>query len=204
MKLLRTDLPDVVIVEPAAHGDARGWFMESWNEAAFNSALAALGLPAAPHFVQDNHSFSHAGVLRGLHYQLPPQEQGKLVRVVRGAVWDVAVDIRPDSPTFGRWTGAQLTEHNRRQQWIPPGFAHGFVTLENDTHFLYKTTAPYARELERSIRWNDPALGVAWPLLAGSAPPKVSPRDAVAPLLDQAECPPGLAARRAGQVPDGR
>ena len=187
MKLTSTPLPGVVIVEPQAFEDDRGWFMESWNAARFEAGLAQLGLPPAGPFVQDNHSVSKQGVLRGLHYQLPPQPQGKLVRVVKGAAWDVAVDIRRASPSFGRWFGLKLTPANRLQLWIPPGFAHGFVALEDDTHFLYKTTDVWSRDCERAIRWDDPAIGIPWPLPGGRAP-LVAPKDAAAPSLAQADC----------------
>jgi dTDP-4-dehydrorhamnose 3,5-epimerase len=186
MKLTPTDLPGVVLIEPAVFGDDRGWFMESFNAPRFDAALRELGLQPAPVFVQDNHSCSQAGVLRGLHYQLPPHAQGKLVRVVQGAAWDVAVDIRRGSPTFGRWAGAELTADNHRQMWVPPGFAHGFVALEDNTHFLYKTTDVYARDCERAIRWDDPAIAIAWPLPAGVAP-RLAPKDASAPLLAEAD-----------------
>ncbi|MEY4750613.1 MAG: dTDP-4-dehydrorhamnose 3,5-epimerase [Pseudomonadota bacterium] len=182
MKLLRTAIPDVLIVEPTVFGDDRGWFTESYNARAFARAVTELGLPPPPELVQDNHSCSHAGVLRGLHYQLAPHAQAKLVRVVKGAAWDVAVDIRPASPTFGRWVGAELTAANRRQLWIPVGFAHGFVALEDDTHFLYKTSAYYAKDCERAIRWDDARLAIAWPLPAGQAP-RLAPKDAAAPHL---------------------
>ena len=188
MKLVATPLPGLLIVEPAVHGDERGWFMESFNEARFDAALHALGEAPARRFVQDNHSCSKAGALRGLHYQLPPHGQGKLVRVVQGAAWDVAVDIRAGSADFGRWFGIELNAANRLQLWIPEGFAHGFVALQDDTHFLYKTTDVYARECERSIRWDDPAIGIAWPLPAGA--PLVAPKDAIAPLFNQADLPP--------------
>ena len=187
MKLVTTTLPGVLLVEPAVFGDDRGWFMESFNEARFNAALQALGAPLPRRFVQDNHSCSRSRVLRGLHYQLPPHAQGKLVRVVQGAAWDVTVDIRAGSPHFGRWFGVELTGTNQRQLWIPEGFAHGFLALQDDTHFLYKTTDVYARDCERSIRWDDPAIGIAWPL-AGA--PLVAPKDASAPLLAQADLPP--------------
>ncbi len=183
MGLIRTDIPDVVIFEPAVFKDERGWFTESFNEARFKAALAEAGLPAPRPFVQDNHSVSSKGVLRGLHYQLPPHPQGKLVRVVRGAAFDVAVDIRKGSPTFGRWVGVELTADNHRQLWIPEGFAHGFMALEDDTHFLYKTTDYYAKDCERSIVWNDADIGVQWPLSA----PLLGPKDATAPTLKQAD-----------------
>ncbi len=189
MRLVPTELPGVVVVEPQVFADDRGWFMESFNAARFDAALAALGLPPPGLFVQDNHSCSAAGVLRGLHYQLPPHPQGKLVRVVKGAVYDVAVDIRKGSPTFGRWVGVELSAENRRQLWIPPGFAHGFLALQDDTHFLYKTTDVYARECERAIRWDDPAIGIAWPL-PGRLAPRVAAKDAAAPKLDQAQVAP--------------
>ncbi len=193
MRLTPTDLPGVVIVEPTLFSDERGWFMESFNEARFNEGLQALGLPAAPRFVQDNHSCSHAGVLRGLHYQLPPHAQGKLVRVVQGAVFDVAVDIRRGSPHFGQWVGELLSADNRRQLWIPPGFAHGFLALQDDSHFLYKTTDVYARDCERAVRWDDPAVSIAWPSWGAGAgaprSPRVAPKDQSAPLLAAAELP---------------
>ncbi len=186
MRLIPTDLPGVVIVEPTVFADDRGWFAETFNAPRFDAALEALGLPRPGAFVQDNHSCSAAGVLRGLHYQLPPHAQGKLVRVVQGAAFDVAVDIRRRSATFGHWVGVELTAANRRQVWIPPGFAHGFVALVDDTHFLYKTTDVYASACERSLRWNDPALGIAWPLAPGVAP-RLAPKDVAAPLLHAAE-----------------
>jgi len=186
MKLLRTDLPDVVIVEPTVFGDDRGWFYESYNEPRFHAALAALGIAAPRPFVQDNHSCSKAGVLRGLHYQLAPHAQGKLVRVVRGAAYDVAVDLRRASPTFGRWAGAELSEANRRQMWIPEGYAHGFLALQDDTEFVYKTTDVYARDCERAVRWDDPAIGIEWPLPRGASP-VLAPKDAAAPPLQAAE-----------------
>lgn len=185
MKLIQTSIPDVVIVEPAVFGDHRGWFMESFNEARFHTQLQALGLPAPRPFIQDNHSCSQAGVLRGLHYQMLPHAQGKLVRVVKGRAFDVAVDIRKGSPTFGQWVGVELTASNHRQLWIPEGFAHGFVALEDDTHFLYKTTDYYAKDCERSIVWNDPDIGIDWPAL--SEAPKLAPKDAEAPRLQDAE-----------------
>jgi dTDP-4-dehydrorhamnose 3,5-epimerase len=185
MKLVPTELPGVVLVEPAVFGDDRGWFMESWNQRRFDAALQALDLPPAPAFVQDNHSCSARGVLRGLHYQLPPHAQGKLVRVAQGSAFDVALDIRRGSPTFGRWVGFELSAANRRQMWIPAGFAHGFLTLEDGTHFLYKTTDFYAKECERAIRWDDPAIGIDWPL-DGMAP-VLAAKDAAAPLLAEAE-----------------
>ncbi len=157
MKAIPTAIPEVLVLEPKVFGDARGFFMESFNEKVFREAT---GVTAS--FVQDNHSRSARGVLRGLHYQLR-QPQGKLVRVVRGAVFDVAVDVRRSSPTFGRWVGVELTEDNHRQLWVPAGFAHGFVVLSESADFLYKTTDYYAPEHERCIAWNDPAIGIEWP-----------------------------------------
>jgi dTDP-4-dehydrorhamnose 3,5-epimerase len=158
MKAQALAIPDVLLFTPTVHGDDRGFFMESFNANAFEEAT---GLK--PSFVQDNHSRSQKGVLRGLHYQLPPHAQGKLVRVTRGAVFDVAVDIRRSSPSFGRWVGHVLSEDNRLQLWIPLGFAHGFLTLSDTADFLYKTTALYAPQSERSIAWNDPVIDIAWP-----------------------------------------
>jgi dTDP-4-dehydrorhamnose 3,5-epimerase len=159
MKATPTAIPDVLVIEPKVFGDSRGFFYESFNQEAFNKAT---GLDVQ--FVQDNHSRSAQGVLRGLHYQLPPFAQGKLVRCTRGAVWDVAVDIRKSSPTFGQWVGAELTEDNHKQFWIPPGFAHGFIVLSDSADFLYKTTAYYAPTHDRCIAWNDPSLNIDWPL----------------------------------------
>jgi dTDP-4-dehydrorhamnose 3,5-epimerase len=189
MRLTQTALPGVVIAEPTLFRDDRGWFCESWNQTRFNDALAQLGLPAPRAFVQDNHSCSKAGVLRGLHYQLAPHAQGKLVRVVQGAAFDVAVDIRRGSPTFGRWAGAWLTAANARQLWIPEGFAHGFLALEDDTHFLYKTTDVYAKAAERSLHWDDATIGIHWPLAALAGPPLVAAKDSQAPRLEDADLP---------------
>jgi len=186
MKLVPTRIPDVLIVEPAVFADERGWFMETFNEPRFHQALAALGRPVPRQFVQDNHSCSKAGVLRGLHYQAAPHAQGKLVRVTRGAAWDVAVDIRPGSATFGQWVGLELSEDNRLQLWIPEGFAHGFLALADDTHFLYKTTDVYAKDCERAIVWNDSTLGIDWPLEKFAEPPLVAPKDAAAPAFANA------------------
>jgi len=158
MQAIRQSIPDVVLIEPKVFGDSRGFFYESFNQQAFQ---AATGVQCD--FVQDNHSRSSQGVLRGLHYQLPPRSQGKLVRVVRGAVFDVAVDIRKGSPTFGQWVGALLTEDNHRQLWVPPGLAHGFLVLSESADFLYKTTDYYSPEHERCIRWDDPQLAIVWP-----------------------------------------
>lgn len=170
MKVTRLAIPDVVLIEPRVFGDARGFFYESFNAEAFR---AATGIDLE--FVQDNHSRSTKGVLRGLHYQLPPHAQGKLVRAVRGAVFDVAVDIRASSPSFGQWVGAELTEENHRQLWVPPGFAHGFLVLSETADFLYKTTEYYAATHERCIAWNDPTLAVHWPQSDGT--PQLSGKD---------------------------
>jgi dTDP-4-dehydrorhamnose 3,5-epimerase len=181
MKLIQTIIPDVVVIEPAVFADERGWFMESFNEQRFHAELVKLGLPVPRAFVQDNHSCSKAGVLRGLHFQRARHAQGKLVRVVQGAAWDVAVDIRPGSATFGRWTGIELSAENRRMFWIPEGFAHGFVALRDDTRFLYKTTDYYARDCEDALRWNDSEIGIEWPLQGLT--PLLAPKDATAPLF---------------------
>ena len=164
MEFERLAIPEVILLKPKVFGDERGFFMESWNQEVFDRIV---GEPIR--FVQDNHSRSTKGVLRGLHYQLPPMAQGKLVRVTRGEVFDVAVDIRRSSPTFGKWVAATLSGENHHQLWIPPGFAHGFLTLSDTADFLYKTTAFYSKDHERGIRWDDPALGVSWPL-QGSGP----------------------------------
>jgi dTDP-4-dehydrorhamnose 3,5-epimerase len=167
-----------LLLTPRVFGDGRGFFFESWNQQAFNAAAGDTA------FVQDNHSRSSRGVLRGLHYQLPPHPQGKLVRCVLGEIFDVAVDIRRSSPTFGQWVGAVLSADNKQQLWVPAGFAHGFLTLSEQAEVLYKTTDFWSRECERAIRWDDPQLGIVWPLeaLAG-AEPQLSEKDAVAPLL---------------------
>jgi dTDP-4-dehydrorhamnose 3,5-epimerase len=179
MKVTPTELPEVLLIEPAVHGDARGFFMESFNQRGFDAAVGSH-----VEFVQDNHSRSARGVLRGLHYQLPPHAQGKLVRVTRGTVFDVAVDLRRSSPRFGRWAGVELSGDNHRQLWIPAGFAHGFLVLSDAADFLYKTTDYYAPECEAALRWDDPTVAIAWPD-AGAAP-QVSAKDAVAPALMQA------------------
>ena len=183
MNVTPTAIPDVLVLEPKVFGDARGFFTESFNQQAFDAATGCQYT-----FVQDNHSRSSQGVLRGLHYQLPPHAQGKLVRVVRGAVWDVAVDIRPGSPTFGQWVAETLTEDNHTQLWLPPGFAHGFVVLSDSADFLYKTTDYYAPECDRGIRWDDPELAIAWPQVAGGY--LLSEKDQRQPLLAQAQLPP--------------
>lgn len=188
MKLTPSPLPGVVIVEPQVFGDDRGWFMESFNQRRFAEGLAELGLPAPRPFVQDNESFSRRGVLRGLHYQLPPHPQGKLVRVTEGAAFDVAVDIRRGSAHFGRWFGLELNAENKRQLWIPEGFAHGFVALVDGTRFLYKTTDVYARDCERAIAWNDPALAIEWPAGVIQPPlPLLAAKDAAAPAFAAAD-----------------
>ena len=179
MNVIRTAIPEVVILEPKVFGDARGFFFESFNQAAFDAATGTRH-----QFVQDNHSRSRRGVLRGLHYQIQ-QPQGKLVRVAQGAVFDVAVDIRRGSPTFGRWVGVELSAENQRQLWVPPGFAHGFVVTSESADFLYKTTDYYAPQFERSIAWNDPTLAIAWPDLG--EPPTLSAKDQAGAPLAQAE-----------------
>lgn len=177
MRAIATTIPGVLILEPTVHEDERGFFFESFNQAAFDQAV---GAPVT--FVQDNHSRSRRHVLRGLHHQMP-QPQGKLVRVVQGAIFDVAADIRPESPTHGAWVGVELTDANRRQLWIPPGLAHGFLVLSDVADVLYKTTTYFLREGDRSIAWNDPTLAVAWPL---TAEPILSAKDATAlPLTGQ-------------------
>lgn len=181
MNIIETKIKDLLILEPRVFSDERGWFMESFNQQAFAQALSARGL-TVPTFVQDNHSCSQKGVLRGLHFQRAPYAQGKLVRVVKGSAWDVAVDIRPQSPTYGQWVGVELTAANHRQFWIPEGFAHGFMALEDDTHFLYKTTNYYDKASEGAIVWNDPTLAIDWPL---DVDPKVSEKDAVAQTFSQ-------------------
>ncbi len=180
MKVVPTALPEVLIIEPKVFGDARGFFFESYNARAFRETV---GLDVS--FVQDNHSRSARGVLRGIHYQLPPFSQGKLVRVVQGRVWDVAVDLRRHSPTFGRWVGVELSEENQRQLWVPPGFGHGFVTLSDSADFLYKTTEYYAPSHDRAVRWDDPELAIDWPL--DGLVPQLSAKDEAAKPLSEAE-----------------
>ena len=169
MTITPTAIPEVKLIEPRVFGDARGWFMETWEINKFANAGLTLN------FVQDNHSYTQRGTLRGLHYQIQ-QPQGKLVRVVSGEVFDVAVDMRRASPTFGRWAGATLSVENRRQLWIPPGFAHGFYVLSEAAEFVYKCTDFYAPQFERTLQWNDPTVGVAWPLLNDAAI-LLSPKD---------------------------
>lgn len=169
MNALPTAIPDVFILEPRVFEDARGFFFESFNQAAFEKATGCR-----ERFVQDNHSFSRRGVLRGMHYQ-DPQPQGKLVRAIRGTIYDVAADIRPDSPTCGRWVAVELSAENRRQIWVPSGLAHGFLVLSDTAEVLYKTTDYYLPSAERCIIWNDPTLAIDWPL---TGPPTLSPKDA--------------------------
>ena len=184
MNVIETKIKDLLILEPRIFADERGWFMESFNQQVFERALTERGLNV-PAFVQDNHSLSKKGVLRGLHYQLDPHAQGKLVRVVQGRAWDVAVDIRQDSLTFGEWVGVELSGENHKQFWIPAGFAHGFIALEDNTQFLYKTTDYYSKECERSIVWNDQSLNIAWPI-EDFAQLKLTDKDRFAPTLLQA------------------
>lgn len=178
MKVIKTEIPEVLILEPVVHGDDRGFFMESFNRRTW---MEKTGVHLD--FVQDNHSRSSKGVLRGLHYQIK-QPQGKLVRVTSGEVFDVAVDLRRFSPTFGRWAGTVLSGKNKKMLWVPPGFAHGFLVLSNYADFLYKATDFYAPEYERAIRWNDPDIGITWPL---NLDPVISSKDAAAVLLRDAE-----------------
>lgn len=180
MKFTPLAIPDVFLIEPKVFGDARGFFLESFRQDLFNQAT---GTDYA--FIQDNHSRSSKGVLRGLHYQLPPHAQGKLVRVTSGSVFDVAVDIRRSSPTFGQWVGAELSAENHRQLWIPPGFAHGFVVLSDTADFVYKTTAYYAPESDRGLLWNDADIGIQWPAL--DMPFSLSDKDQKQPLLKHAD-----------------
>jgi dTDP-4-dehydrorhamnose 3,5-epimerase len=179
MKTFPTVIRDVLIIEPEIYGDSRGFFFESFNQAAFNALTKTNYV-----FVQDNHSRSAKGVLRGLHYQLG-QPQGKLVRVARGSVFDVAVDIRRESPTFGKWAGVELSENNNRQLWVPPGLAHGFLVLSESADFLYKTTDYYAPASERCIVWDDPMLAVDWPL--DGIAPTLSAKDAAGALFESAD-----------------
>lgn len=179
MQATRLSIPDVILFTPKVFGDERGFFFESFNQQTFEELT---GLKRS--FVQDNHSKSQKGVLRGLHYQLPPKAQGKLVRVVQGEVFDVAVDIRKSSPTFGQWVGATLSAENKQQLWIPEGFAHGFVTLSDTAEFLYKTTDYYAPEYERCIVWNDSTLSVAWPI---DGVPSLSQKDTQGQSIIEAE-----------------
>lgn len=179
MKFIATEIPEVIIVEPDVFGDERGFFLESWETKKF----AAGGIDAS--FVQDNHSRSLQGILRGLHYQIK-MAQGKLVRVLHGEVYDVAVDLRKSSPTFGRWVGVTLSDVNKRMLWVPPGFAHGFYVISPQADFLYKCTEFYAPEFERTIRWDDPQLEISWPLV-NNKQPKLAAKDAEGVFLQQAE-----------------
>ncbi len=179
MNIETTPLQDLLLISPRVFGDERGFFFESWNQRAFSEAGIDVD------FVQDNHSRSRRGILRGLHYQTQ-QTQGKLVRVIRGAVFDVAVDLRRDSPSFGRWFGTELSAENKRMLWVPPGFAHGFYVVSEEADFLYKCTDFYHPASEVSLRWDDPALGIDWPLVDGEAP-QLSAKDAAG--LDFADAP---------------
>lgn len=176
MKVITTAIEGVLIFEPKVFGDDRGFFLESFNQKAFNEAV---GFDVQ--FVQDNHSRSAKGVLRGLHFQNAPHAQGKLVRVTQGSVFDVAVDIRPQSPTYGRWVGVELNGTNHRQLWIPAGLAHGFLVTSDSADFLYKTTDYYAPQCEGSLRWDDADLAIAWPLQGIT--PALSAKDASAPAF---------------------
>jgi dTDP-4-dehydrorhamnose 3,5-epimerase len=181
MQVSQTAIADVLVIEPRVFGDDRGFFYESFNQRAFDAAVGR-----AITFVQDNHSRSSKGVLRGLHYQVAPHAQGKLVRVTQGSVFDVAVDIRRDSPTFGQWVGAELSASNHRQLWIPPGFAHGFLVTSDQAEVSYKVTAAYAPQDERSIRWDDPQLAIRWPL---TGDPILSARDQNAARISSSDLP---------------
>jgi dTDP-4-dehydrorhamnose 3,5-epimerase len=180
VKFIPTEIPDVIIVEPDVFGDHRGFFMESWHKEKF----AAGGIDT--HFVQDNHSSSSQGILRGLHYQITPRPQGKLVRVLSGEVFDVAVDLRQNSPAFGKWFGMYLNDADKKMLWIPPGFGHGFYVLSPQADFFYKCTEYYAPEYERTIRWDDPDLAIDWPLINGQAP-ILGEKDAAAQSFKDAE-----------------
>lgn len=184
MRATPTALPGVLLIEPRVMGDARGFFMESWNQRAFDDVAGS-----EVRFVQDNHSRSSRGVLRGLHYQIT-QPQGKLVRVVSGRVFDIAVDLRRSSPRLGQWIGAELSAENQRQLWIPPGFAHGFLVLSEQADFLYKTTDYYNAGDERVLAWNDPRVGVQWPLGEIGGAPTLSAKDQAAPGWEQTELYP--------------
>ena len=179
MKFIPSAIPDVILIEPKVFGDHRGFFMETWQREAF----AENGIDYD--FVQDNHSKSSHGILRGLHYQME-QTQGKLVRVVEGAVFDVAVDMRRSSPSFGQWVGYELSAENRHMMWVPPGFAHGFYVMSESAEFVYKCTDYYAPEHEQSLLWNDPALNIDWHLVDGNAP-ILSDKDADAPVFSNAQ-----------------
>lgn len=182
MKVIETHIPDVKIIEPAVFGDERGFFMETWQQAKFEELVSGK----VTHFVQDNHSKSKKGILRGLHYQTE-NTQGKLVRVVSGEVFDVAVDVRKDSPTFGQWVGVWLSAENKRQLWVPEGFAHGFYVTSEEAEFVYKCTDYYNPTAEHSIIWNDPEIGIEWPL-KDEVEVLLSEKDAKAPLLKASVC----------------
>ncbi|RVU83385.1 dTDP-4-dehydrorhamnose 3,5-epimerase [Leucothrix sargassi] len=179
MKFTQTNIPDVILLEPTVFGDHRGFFMETWQQKEFTENVAEYT------FVQDNHSKSSQGILRGLHYQIK-QPQGKLVRVVQGSVFDVAVDMRKSSPTFGQWVGYELSADNRCMLWVPPGFAHGFYVMSEAAEFVYKCTDYYAPEFERSLAWNDPSIRIDWPLINGKQP-LLSEKDANGDLLKNAD-----------------
>jgi len=179
MNVIETDLPEVLVLEPTVHGDDRGFFFEAWNQREFDRAVGD-----SVTFVQDNHSRSQAGVLRGLHYQIR-HAQGKLIRVSAGTVYDVAVDLRRGSPRFGEWVGVELSSENQRQLWIPAGFAHGFYVVSEIGEVLYKATDYYTSEWDRAIRWDDPELGIDWPLRGNK--PILSAKDGAAPFLQQAD-----------------
>jgi dTDP-4-dehydrorhamnose 3,5-epimerase len=179
MKIATTAIEGLLVLEPGVFGDERGFFVESYNQKVFDDAVGC-----EVRFVRDNHSRSAHGVLRGLHYQLPPHAQGKLVRVTQGSVFDVAVDMRRSSPSFGHWVGVELTGENHRQLWLPPGLAHGFLVTSDSADFLYKTTRYYVPEAERCLRWDDPAIGIRWPSLRRA--PLLSAKDATAPCLAEA------------------
>jgi len=182
MEFFATELAGLVRIEPCVIEDDRGWFMETFNQRDFETGLAGLGLPIPLAFVQDNQSMSFRGVIRGLHWQEAPHGQGKLVRVAQGRVQDVAVDIRPDSPTFGRWESFELSGENGRMLWIPVGFAHGMLALEDDTHLLYRATGFYNQASEKSLLWNDPQLGIEWEV---GFDYRVSIKDRAAPPFSQ-------------------
>ena len=173
-----TSINNLLVIEPRVFPDGRGFFMETYKKSDF------ISFGIEDEFVQDNHSFSSKGVLRGLHFQNPPHAQGKLVRVIKGAVWDVAVDLRENSSTYLKWFGLELSEENHKMLYLPPGFAHGYYTLMEQTHFFYKCTAEYAPDSDGGIRWNDPDIGIKWPLSSGEEP-SVSAKDNVLPLLKE-------------------
>ncbi len=179
MKYTKLNIPDVILIEPQVFGDERGFFMETWREDEFKSSVADLS------FVQDNHSKSSKGILRGLHYQIR-HAQGKLVRVTQGVVFDVAVDLRKSSPDFGKWAGITLSSENKSMLWVPPGFAHGFYVLSDEAEFIYKCTDYYAPEYEHSIKWNDPTLAIDWPVIPGTEP-QLSPKDEAGIFFESAE-----------------